>query len=112
MFLLIQAIERGMSASKPSFNTSHVSINLWNAALMQCHTRVSIHLMFLLIIVTGVAPMLQISFNTSHVSINPPQIFFLFDTYCVSIHLMFLLIVGAVIKGMGAHLFQYISCFY
>ena len=52
------------------FNTSHVSINLTPASVLVSTNLISIHLMFLLIIASGLHCRANNHFNTSHVSIN------------------------------------------
>ncbi len=72
------------------FNTSHVSINPLQIIFNKHITKISIHLMFLLIFFAGKKRPPQNYFNTSHVSINPPL------QRC----------------ARNKHVFQYISCFY
>ena len=96
-----------------NFNTSHVSINRVTGCIWREKYRISIHLMFLLIVKTppngGNA---NSDFNTSHVSIN----LFIRHSRCrqkfISIHLMFLLIAEDAPQLPVAEEFQYISCFY
>ena len=74
-----------------NFNTSHVSINLKELQQRKRTDGISIHLMFLLIMV-GIVGKHQNKF--------------------ISIHLMFLLISCPTVKCSIPLLFQYISCFY
>ena len=117
-----------------NFNTSHVSINRVTGCIWREKYRISIHLMFLLIVKTppngGNA---NSDFNTSHVSINPVSTrlaqptpyfntshvsinLFIRHSRCrqkfISIHLMFLLIAEDAPQLPVAEEFQYISCFY
>ncbi len=115
------------------FNTSHVSINLGIQSDDFLNAVVSIHLMFLLIIILGTCSVPLHGFNTSHVSINPQRGHRGDNRTGVSIHLMFLLIAVKLHyynfyqsfntshvsinqrKGtvdMEKVKFQYISCFY
>ncbi len=117
------------------FNTSHVSINLlhrsyfWPYPPISIHlmfllimlqvlrhslpSNISIHLMFLLIFTVKKLGRFKQHFNTSHVSINhcatPTTVI---SSPTISIHLMFLLIRNMFINGFTLWQFQYISCFY
>ena len=116
------------------FNTSHVSINRLIASKYSWFTKISIHLMFLLIVLKSSFATCSLHFNTSHVSINRTihniqnirkaisihlmflLILCLFD-HCprflfISIHLMFLLIFPRSVERKQRRTFQYISCFY
>ena len=75
----------------PSFNTSHVTINLVN----QRHVR---HV--------------DDRFNTSHVTINPATWTGPATVWTVSIHLMLLLIIQRGALPVNVPVFQYISCYY
>ena len=56
-----------------NFNTSHVSINRRDPRIFMQGVFISIHLMFLLIVLVICFQVSQKHFNTSHVSINQSE---------------------------------------
>ncbi len=96
-----------------SFNTSHVSINRAYYSTKGGDCKVSIHLMFLLIVS-------QYFPSTTVTTVSIHLMFLLIVSYLpellkyssVSIHLMFLLINHGGIAAAVYERFQYISCFY
>ena len=95
------------------FNTSHVSINQGSQVCFSGWNKISIHLMFLLIVQAILDLIENYDFNTSHVSINHLQVLrsivdpIYFNTSHVSINPDEVMLWRDI-----EPLFQYISCFY
>ena len=113
MFLLIRISTTVIPKGTRDFNTSHVSINQFPGGHAHDGDIISIHLMFLLILILSAFAGVLPNFNTSHVSINLES--FLrqedvrphFNTSHVSINQWYWIRIGIFVL-----LFQYISCFY
>ena len=75
------------------FNTSHVNVNLYANLCTYQYTRISIHLMLMLILsCVRVLALTSADFNTSHVNVNQIVWISLGTIVHISIHLMLMLI--------------------